>query len=122
MVVPGMMPMLPASSKSMSRSLESASPASIRESSLNIHCAPSRHGVHCPQDSFLKNRERFRATATMSVSSSKTVGTGGAKPHQVVLATDVEIHFGFVLIGGQDAHRAPAMAALKPLPPRMPPQ
>ena len=31
MVVPGMMPMLPANSKSMSRSLESASPASIRE-------------------------------------------------------------------------------------------
>jgi hypothetical protein len=53
----------------------------------------------------LKNRAMLRATATMSVSSSNTVGhAGGAQAQHVVLAPDVEVELGVVLVGAQDAH------------------
>ena len=71
----------------------------MRLMSLRIQPEPSRHGVHCPHDSFLKNRAMFLATATTSVSSSKTVGQ--AVPAQDVETTDVEVHGGVELVGAE---------------------
>jgi hypothetical protein len=76
----------------------------MRQSSWYSQPEPSRQGVHCPQLSCLKKRAMLRATATMSVSSSNTVGHAVPEAQDVVLAPDVEVHLGLVLVGAQDAH------------------
>ena len=50
-VVPGMMPIVFSSSSNISRSFARPMPSRMRLRILCIQAAPSRQGVHCPQDS-----------------------------------------------------------------------
>ena len=79
-VVPGPIPIDPAISSNRSRSLLVPSPRSILQSILYVQSVPSRQGVHWPHDSAAKNLQIFRATATISVFSSKIVGQAVPSP------------------------------------------
>src|SRR5205814_1213531 len=61
------------SERSRSRSAGAPRPASIRDRTLNSQDVPSRHGVHLPHDSWLKNSSISAAARTMHVSSSSTI-------------------------------------------------
>ena len=58
-VVPGVMPIPLAMSFNVSRSLSSPLPLRIRSRILVDQAVPSRHGVHCPHDSWAKKRQEL---------------------------------------------------------------
>src|SRR3954463_15522766 len=64
--------MLSHTSRRRSRSSSLPAPCSMRYMILSTQPAPSRHGVHCPQDSWWKKRVMRQAARTAHVVSSIT--------------------------------------------------
>src|SRR5436309_1469316 len=82
MVVPGMIPIRSATSTSTSRSSRRPCPRRSRSVILSIQPVPSRHGVHWPHDSWLKNWQTLCRTSTTLVWSSMTVTAAVPRPRQ----------------------------------------
>ena len=60
-------------------------PARIRSSIRSDQAVPSRHGVHCPQDSWAKNRQELWRKSTMLTVSSMTTTAAVPRPRQPTL-------------------------------------